>query len=43
MRKYCHLTDRGKREFSAEKRRGLDVHVASKEFWARAEAAPVKG
>jgi len=37
MRKYYRLTDRGRKEFAAEKERWFDVHAALKKFWARAE------
>ncbi len=39
MRKYYSLTDRGRREFAAERERWLSVHDALQNLWAAAEAA----
>ena len=38
MRKYYALTDRGRREFAAERERWLSVHDALQDLWAAAEA-----
>ena len=39
MRKYYALTDRGRKEFAAEKDRWLSLHEALKRLWAAADSA----
>jgi len=38
MRKYYSLTERGRKDFFAEKEQWFGVHDALKKFWAQAEA-----
>jgi PadR family transcriptional regulator PadR len=38
MRKYYLLTERGRKEFAAEKNRWLSVHEALQRLWAAAES-----
>jgi PadR family transcriptional regulator PadR len=39
MRKYYFLTNRGRKEFAAERERWLSVHAALKSLWAAAESS----
>lgn len=39
MRKYYFMTDRGRKEFAAEKERWLSVHEALQSLWAAAESS----
>jgi PadR family transcriptional regulator len=39
MRKYYGITERGRKEFVAERERWLSVHEALQSFWAAAESS----